>query len=121
MRVRALSPTGDYTFGQGQGNFLINSPQAVGQLVATTLRLWQGEWFLDTQFGLPWLQDVLGVFSAKSVVDMLIQATILSVQGVTKIVSYQSTLDGRTLSVVATIDTEFTVGNGSTTQVSTVL
>jgi hypothetical protein len=119
MRVRALSPMGDYVFGQSQANFLVNSPAMVGQLVATTLKLWQGEWFLDTLYGTPWLQNILGVFGVKSVVDMLIQSVILAVPGVTSIVSYSSTLQGRALSITVTIDTAYsttsTVGTVTTT------
>lgn len=121
MRVRALSATGDYTFGRGGQNYLVDSPQAVGQLVETTLRLWQGEWFLDVLYGTPWLQQILGVFGAKSVVDMIVQAVILGTQPqgcVTKIVSYSSTLQGRALAVVATIDTQFSSDAGSTTGIS---
>lgn len=39
MRYRVLSPTGDYTFGQGPGEFLVNSPAAVAQAIGTRLRL----------------------------------------------------------------------------------
>ncbi len=121
MRVRALSSTGDYTWGQGNGNYLIDSPAAVGQLVKTTLLLWQGEWFLDVLYGTPWLQQILGQFGAKSVVDIIIQSVILGTQPagcVTKIVNYSSTLNGRALSIQATIDTQFSVSDQSTVVVS---
>ena len=121
MRVRALSPTGDYTWGQGGNNYLVDSPAAVGQLVATTLRLWQGEWFLDVLYGTPWLQQILGQSGAKSVVDIIIQSVILGTQPagcVTQIVSYSSALSGRGLTINATIDTQFSVAGQSTTVVS---
>ena len=121
MRVRALSPTGDYTWGQGGNNYLVDSPAAVGQLVATTLRLWQGEWFLDVLYGTPWLQQILGQSGAKSVVDIIIQSVILGTQPagcVTQIVSYSSALSGRVLTINATIDTQFSVAGQSTTVVS---
>lgn len=119
MRVRALTETGDYSFGQGANNYLVNTPQAVGQLVQTTLLLWQGEWFLDTLAGTPWLQQILGVFSLKSVVDMIIQGVITSVPGVTKIVNYNSTyVTVRGLSIAATIDTAFSKDNVSTITIS---
>lgn len=116
MRVRALTSTGDYSFGQGQANFLINDPACVGQNVETTLRLWQGEWFLDTLAGTPWLQQILGVFSLKSVVDMILQGVILSVDGVNGIQDYQSSYVGvRSLAVVCTIITEFSDDQGNST------
>jgi hypothetical protein len=119
VRVRALTSTGDYAFGQGAANYLVNTPQAVGQLVQTTLLLWQGEWFLDTLAGTPWLQSILGVFSLKSVVDMILQGVITSVDGVTKIVSYSSTYVGvRNLAILCTIETAFSVNDVSTVTVS---
>ena len=59
FRVRAMSPTGDYTFGQGGANFLIDSPAAVGQACLTRLKLWTGEWFLDLGEGTPYWQEIL--------------------------------------------------------------
>ncbi len=57
--VRALSPTGDYTFGQGNQNYLRDTPAAVAQACLTRLLLWEGEWFLDLTEGTPWWQQVL--------------------------------------------------------------
>ncbi len=48
MRYRAWDANGDYTFGQGSKNFLVNSPQCVAQAVVSRLRLQLGEWFIDT-------------------------------------------------------------------------
>jgi hypothetical protein len=80
MRYRALSPTGDYTFGSGQGNFLIDSPQAVAQVVLTTLKLWLGEFFLNTSDGTPYPEGVVG-YHSKATADATIQNQILGVTG----------------------------------------
>lgn len=95
MRVRMLSPTGDYMFGQGQQNFWIDVPQAVGQVVETTLRLWQGEWYINTNAGTPYPEGVIGKHS-QATADATIQATILGCQGVTNLQNYASTYDGTT-------------------------
>ncbi|MBG6243579.1 MAG: hypothetical protein EKE20_18100, partial [Candidatus Symbiopectobacterium sp. Dall1.0] len=60
MRYRREDANGDYTFGQGDSTWLINSPEAVAQAVKTRFELWYGQWFLDTAEGTPWLQSVLG-------------------------------------------------------------
>jgi hypothetical protein len=91
MRVRKLSPTGDYTFGQGTANFYINSPLGVAQNVKTTLQLWEGEWFLDNTLGTPWSQEVLG-YNNVSLRDMIVKAAILGVFGVVSIDNYNSTV-----------------------------
>jgi hypothetical protein len=41
---------------------LITDPAQVAlQTIKDILGLWQGEWFMDTGAGFPWLQQVLGV------------------------------------------------------------
>jgi hypothetical protein len=98
MRVRAQSSTGDYTFGSGGQNFLVNSPSMVAQLVYTALMLFLGEWFLDTSAGTPWMTDVIGVGTAATY-DTAIRNQILGVPGVKSIITYNSSLEGTTLTI----------------------
>lgn len=109
MRYRALDANGDATFGRGGANFLVNSSACVAQSVLTRLKLLQGEWFLDTTEGTPWLQKIVGVKNNKKIYDLVIRARVLATQGVTKISSYSSVLDTvkRTLSVSMMIVTAF--------------
>lgn len=103
MRCRALSGSGDYTFGQSEKNFLVNSPALVGQSVRTRLLLWTGEWFLDKTEGTPWLQQVVGK-NKNPTYDLVIQQRILETLGVKSIVSYSSSVStSRRLSVDVTI------------------
>ncbi len=108
MRVRALTASGDYSFGQGSANNLVDSRAAVAQEVQTTLLLFQGEWFLDITAGVPWFTQVAGVGTIP-IYDQVIKQAIEAVQGVTGIVNYSSTLNRvtRALTVSATIDTQF--------------
>jgi hypothetical protein len=108
MRVRAQDASGDYTFGQSEANFLINSSDCVAQLVLTRLKLWEGEWSLDTTEGTPWYQQVLGA-GTKPFYDIAIQNRILSTQGVVSINTYSSSVDPTTrqLSIDANISTQF--------------
>lgn len=108
MRVRAQDANGDYTFGSGSANFLVNSPEAVAQLVITALKLWRGEWYLDTTAGVPWSTQVLGM-NTKPLYDNAIQTVIRGVQGVTGIIAYSSSLNATTreLSIQVTISTAF--------------
>lgn len=108
MRVRALTASGDFSFGNGRANFLVDTPAAVAQEVLTTLLLFQGEWFLDITAGVPWFTQVAGVGTIP-LYDQTIKDAILNVQGVTGIVNYSSSLNRtmRVLSVSVTIDTLF--------------
>jgi hypothetical protein len=66
FRYRRLSNTiggrvgGDMMFGHSGQNFEVDTPTAVAQSVYTRLLLWQTEWYLDTNDGTPWYQQVLG-------------------------------------------------------------
>ena len=103
MRVRPLSPTGDYQIGVP---FYTNCSQAVEQAIYTRLRLWLGEWFVDVTDGTPYLTGVLGERYAKNP-DAAIKARILGTPGVESLTAYSSTFDGtsRTLTVNATVQT----------------
>jgi len=96
------------TFGQSQSNFLINSAEAVGQLVVTGLKLFQGEFFLNTTAGMPWDIQVIG-FNTQALYDNAIKAQIIGTQGVTGITSYSSSLNKltRLLTVTVGLATQF--------------
>lgn len=110
MRVRRLSPEGDYTFGNGQLDFYRDEPLAVGQVIKTSLLLWLGEWFLDVTLGVPYLQGIIGKHG-QNTADVTVQDQILPVQGVVDIESFQSTLDPQTrgYSVSAKVNTIYGV------------
>ncbi len=115
MRYRREDDDGDYTFGQGDNTFLINSPECVGQAVYTRFQLWQGQWFLDTTEGTPYLQSILGK-QRPEVYSLAVRNRISGTQGVNAIRSFDSNNDGRTRRVTftATIDTLY----GTTTVTS---
>lgn len=95
MRVRKLSPSGDFTFGQSALNYWYNVPDAVGQVVQTTLELWLGEFFLNLNAGTPYPEGVLG-FKSQAEADNTITSTITGVQGVTGVQNFKSTFDPST-------------------------
>ena len=61
MRVRKLTPAGDYTFGNGLSGFYHDEPLAVGNKISERLKLFLGEWFLDSTDGTPWYQEIFGI------------------------------------------------------------
>lgn len=67
--------------------------QEMAQRVKITLLTFQGEWFLDTTFGCPWFQDILGRKSNLSEIDTILKSVILDVPGVDQIVEYESEFD----------------------------
>lgn len=102
MRYRKLSPTGDFVFGTG-APFLSDSAKAVAQAVATRMRLYAGEWFLDKREGLD-QGRVLG-YGTQSTRDREIQQRILGTPGALRLTTYSSSMEGRAFRVVATLET----------------
>jgi hypothetical protein len=106
MRYRKLDQNLDYSFGQGQGDFWINVPDAVGQYVLTRMMLWQGTWFADLTQGVPWATEVLGNRTMWTRDPIVIEA-INDTPGVQDISQYNSAVDpnARTFTAAAAIDT----------------
>lgn len=116
MRYRSLDANGDFVFGRGRSEFLVDTPETVAQAVETRLRLLEGEWFLDVTAGTPYFQQILGA-GTLGLYDQAIKERIIDTPGVISIDSYSSALDSsaRALTVSATISTQFGVATFTTT------
>lgn len=106
MKVRKLSASGDYLMGHGSVDFIQNTAEAVAQSAMTRLALWQGQWFIDTDEGTPWIQGILG---KGDFAESLVKERILATQGVLSISEFESILnpDTRSMAITVTIETEF--------------
>lgn len=103
MRYRELDANGDYQFA-GNSPWLVNSPATVAQAILTRMRLYAGEWFLDTREGLD-KALILG-YHTQGTRDQAIQQRIRDTPGVLRIVSYSSSVDEeRNFRVSANVDT----------------
>jgi hypothetical protein len=108
MRYRKLTSDGDYVFGSGKNDFLVNTPETVAQAILTRLKLWLGEWFADTADGTGWNQSIVGKHS-KNLYELTLRQRVLETQGVVNIIDFQSTLDPdtRCLTVTMTVNTVY--------------
>lgn len=108
MRYRKLDADGDYQLGHGQADYHVDTPECVAQAVKTRLALLAGEWFLDLTEGTPYATHVWGKHT-KDTYDPLLRKRILQTEGVSELVSYDSTFDPqtRTLTVTAEINTVY--------------
>ena len=106
MRYRKQDENGDYTFGNGLGNFHIDNVDAVAQAIDTRLKLWIGEWFADVSDGTGWTQAILGKHS-QNLYELTLRQRVLETQGVISIQEFQSSLDPNTreLAVTMVVDT----------------
>ena len=117
ITVRKLDGKWDPQRGVGLGNF-IEDQEAVEQIIATTLKLLQGEWFEALSVGTPLFQQLLGHPMTEQGVVMLLRKRILSVPYVIGIdsASAQYASANRAYSFTASVRTAF-----GTAQVTTAL
>ena len=112
MRYRKLDTKGDYQLGHGSADYHVDTPEGVAQAVKTRLALLAGEWFLDLTEGTPYASHVWGKHT-KDTYDPLLRRRILQTEGVTELVSYESTFDPNTRKL--TVSVEINTIYGSTT------
>lgn len=108
MRYRKWTEDGDIQMGHGNADYWENDSRGVAQAVVSRLRLLREEWFLDLAEGTPYVGGVFGKHTRESY-DPVIRARILGTEGVTEIVSYDSSYDGdtRKLTITVSINTEY--------------
>lgn len=73
--------------------------QTVAQRLRIRLLSFQGEWFLDEDYGIPYWQRLLGQKPTKSAIDLIFQQQILDVSGVKEITFFSSTFQNRIYSL----------------------
>ncbi len=113
MLVRRLDGNHDMTFGHGIADMAVQA-EACAQNVKTRLLLLQQEWFLDTDAGVPWLQDIMVKPANLLVAQAEIKRCILQTDGVQAIERFDLLFDSQTrkMTVVAALKTIYgTVNN----------
>lgn len=107
MKYRRLDADGDYTFGAGQANYLIDQ-EACAQAVKTRLLLFLAEWWEELTDGLPLWQKILG-WRDITTAEQAIKERILNTQHVRKITFYQSFWDGESRQYIfnCALDTDY--------------
>lgn len=104
--TRRLDKDHDITFGLGLANFTKDA-EATAQNIRTRLMLLQGEWFMDTDAGLPYLQRFAQKPTDLAYAESVIKKTILETEGVKALAAFSMVFDGNTrqLVVQATVTT----------------
>lgn len=100
--------TGDLVVKDGD-LMIVNNAERVAQQVLITLREWLGEWFLNINDGVPYLEYILVKNPNENHIRQILTEAIESVDGVTKVTELEFTFNRilRTLSVSYEIDTDY--------------
>lgn len=83
----------DLVFVNGECPTTDGRSDNVAQRLYIRLRTFRSEWFLNVDYGVPWLENILGHKVKKQTVDMIIQSQILSERGVKKLIKFESSFD----------------------------
>jgi len=72
---------------------IVTGADRVRQGILIKLRLFRGEWFMDTEAGTPWLEDILGKRISLAGAIAAIRASVLEVDGVDAITEFSYSFD----------------------------
>lgn len=75
---------------------IVRDAEAVGQHAKQRLKTYEGEWFLDTKAGTPWLSEILGKNYDAALAETVVKAELLETHGVTEITSFSVKFDRST-------------------------
>ena len=109
MKYRKLDKNGDYVFGQNQNDFLTDEP-AVTQAIKTRLKLFLGEWWEQTDDGVPYFESILGQFNSDQTdisIQYLISKCVLGTPHIQSIADIKTSTKGRSLTIEITAETDF--------------
>ena len=86
----------------------------VAQRVKQALLLFRGEWFLDTELGMPYYESILGSKNSIDAVRAIFISEIRSVEGVKDLVEFDIQFNEETRLVKITFTIEDVLGNTTT-------
>lgn len=109
MTFRAITAANDWTFGQGRGSYFAQNNAIVAD-IKTALLFFLNDCFFAMTTGIDWW-NLLGAKNPQATQDILLQvrATIITREGVTRIVSVSPQVDPvrRRIRIVYVVDTIF--------------
>lgn len=118
MKIRKITPSGDWMFGKGLSSYNIDDA-AIGEDIKTKLMCFLKDCWFDQEFGIDW-QRLLGTKGTLDEIKLTIRAVILRVYGVVKVNEISAFSDGETrgLTVRYNIETIFSQGYANTVEVA---
>lgn len=110
-----LDKNGDLAISAAGSIAVIEGAERVAQQIKVTLKMFLGDWFLDTDFGVPYLESILVKTPNRAEIESIFRARILDVPGVDSITSMSLNIDRemRQLFVSFEVDTPHGPAAGS--------
>lgn len=99
--------THDLVIDAGTGDIqLLNGPRRIAQQIKVTLLAFLGEWFLDTSFGVPYLDEVMVKNPRIGTLQAIFRAKIIDVPGVSRVRRLSFDLNRATRALSVTFEAE---------------
>lgn len=90
----SIQPHNDLALDATGSPVLVYDAEAIGQHIRQRLKLWAGEWFLNTAAGVEWTRYVLGrPPSEMPIAESIIKAEIAATPGVSEILEFSAVYD----------------------------
>ena len=85
----AIDQTTNDLFLRADGSLaVVTDAEAIGQHVRQRLKTYQGEWFLDTSAGVPWLDDIFAKQYDPALSESVVKSEILDTDGISEIMTF---------------------------------
>ena len=92
MDIRLDTLVGDLPFTNSLADIVTDKPTEIQQRLYIRLKTFLGEWYLNTNYGVPYFQQILGKNKKKATVDAIIQSEVLEDTDVLELVEFNSQL-----------------------------
>lgn len=93
----------------GRASF-VDGADRIAQQVKITLLAFMGEWFLDTTFGVPYLEDILVKAPDRASIEGILRARIRAVPGVERVRSLDLQVERQQRVLRVAFDADTTAG-----------
>lgn len=117
ISVKEINSAIQDVYLSADGNLaMVSDAEAVGQHVKQRTKAFKGEWFLNSDVGVPWLADILGKGYDPALAESVIKSVVRKTDGVTEITSFsvrfnkiRRELAASSISINTVYDTEVTL------------
>lgn len=89
---------------------LLSAARRIAQQIKVTLLVFLGEWFLDTSFGMPYLESILVKNPRLGTINAVFRARIIDVPGVIRVRRLEFDIDRVQRALTVTFEAETTEG-----------
>lgn len=79
---------------------IVTDARAIGEHVRQRLKTFKGEWFLDTDAGVVWLDEIFGRAYDPALAESVVKAEILNTDGIKEIMSFSVAFDRTTRNLI---------------------